>query len=663
MKKKEFLFFKKFLFFTVILLILLPSTPKTKSFELSKETILVFEVSSLPDSFKKYKELKEAEGFNVITLNINSLKDSDKVEGLRNFLRENLEKLNIKYLLIVGSDKIFPMKRFYPRGSNIHDQFDSDFEETPSDIYFVDPFEDFDKDKDGIFGEYPDDDIKLDNYIYVGRVPFDNLKTLDNYFSKLVQFEKLKFREKNYALLIGAYLSFKGETWYDRVLENEDGGEFMELLANDFLIKNGFTPIRVYEKDGALPSFYFSDYFLSERKISELLKSKVFGFINLNAHGSPYGVAGYRWDDLDKNYLFSPGEAKFYTILNISDIPNDFLGGVFFASSCLTAYPESEINLAREYLSKGGVAYIGGTRISWGPTYWKDPNDGGLLTINYLFVRNFIDKKERVGDAFWESIKEYRESYFDKDKEDPIDAAQMNSFTFNLFGDPTIKLSLERDSFSLSTDKYTRYSFDQDFVFVNTFINKGEDYKGDIKFDGLNFVDGGFVVLNNEGTFKISEYNFEVNLKKIKEEEIIYLYKIEDEEKIKLICLSGQGKIYLRFSKNLKPKISNYFDPYRNIAIFEVNPQDEIIFYKLDNEKSFIETSDDKFIILNDDLLDYNGDNFINLIDFYIFSKHFGSYTDSPIYNRIFDFDLNNKIDGIDLVIFSSNLYKTKKEE
>ncbi|MCX8095700.1 MAG: C25 family cysteine peptidase [Caldisericia bacterium] len=661
--KKVFLVFRKLLSLTIIFLFLFSITPKTKSFETLKETIIVFEASSLPESFKIFKELKESEGFNIITLNINSLKESDKVEGLRNYLKENYNKLNIKYLLIVGSDKIFPMKRLYPRGSNTHDQFDGDFEETPSDIYFVDPFEDFDKDKDGVFGEYPDDNIKIDTYIYVGRVPFDNTKTLNDYFSKLTQFQKLSFKEKNYALLIGAYLSFKGETWYDRVLENEDGGEFMEMIANDFLIKNGITPIRIYEKGGTLPSFYFSDYSLSDNKFSELLKSKIFGLINLNAHGSPYGVAGYRWDDSDKNFLFSKEESKFYSILNISDIPNDFLGGVFFASSCLTAFPESEINLAREYLSKGGAAYIGSTRISWGPTYWRNINDGGLLTINYLFVKNFIDRKMRVGDAFWESIKEYHTNYFDKDKEDPIDAAQMNTFTHNLFGDPTLKLYLEDNSFSLNTDKYTRSSFDGDLIFVNTFINKGKNYNKEINFEGLNFVDGGFIVKNNENYFKIENYNFEIRLKKLKEEELIYLYKIEKEDKLILKCLSGEGRIFLRFSSNLKPEISKYFDPYRKIGVFDVKPQDEIIFNKINNDSYFIESSDDKVIILKEKIFDYNGDKFINLIDFYIFSKHFGINKDFSTYNKIFDIDSNGTINGIDLVIFSSNYGKTKKED
>jgi len=661
--KKAIIVFKKLLLITILLSLSLSYNSNIKSTESSKETILVFEASTLPDSFLKFKELKESEGFNVITLNINSISDNDKVEGLRKYLRDNLDKLNIKYLIIVGSDKVFPMKRFYSRGNDIHDQFDSDFEETPSDIYFVDPFEDFDKDKDGIYGEFPDDNINIDTYLYVGRVPIDNKVSLDSYFSKLTQFEKLSFKDKNYALLVSAYLSFKGETWYDRVLENEDGAEFMELIINDFLIKNSFTPIRIYEKNGTLPSFYFSDYSLSERKITDLLKSKVFGFINFNAHGSPYGVAGYFWDDRDKNFKFSKDESKFYSILSISDIPSDFLGGVLFASSCLTAYPESDINLAKEYLIKGGSVYIGATRISWGPTYWRDLNDGGLLTINYLFVKNFIDGKMRVGDAFWEAISLYHKNYFDKDKEDPIDAAQMNTFTFNLFGDPTLKLSLESNSFSLNTERYTKFSFDGDLIYIDFNLRRGEDFKKEIDFKTLNYVDGGFVIKNSDDYFKLDNFNFEVKLNKIKEDNLIYLYKYENQDKLKLIPISGDGRIYLRFSKNLKPEKFLYYDPYRSIAIFEIESRDEIIFDKLSSDKYFIVSPQPEVLILKDKEFDYNSDNFVNLIDFFIFSKHFGIRKDSIYFNKVFDLNLDNSIDGVDLVIFSSYYGKPKKEE
>ncbi len=663
MNKKDFVKQKKFLSFLLVSLLIIFITPKTSSLESSKETILVFEASPLPSSFSLFKELKESEGYNVFVLNMNSIKESDKVDGLRAFLRENIEKLNIKYLLIVGSDKVFSMKRFYPRGSNIHDQFDNDFEETPSDIYFVDPFEDFDKDKDGILGEYPDDNIKIDTHIYVGRVPLDSKNALEIYFKKVVEFEKLPFNRKNYGLFIGAYLSFKGEIWYDRVLENEDGGEFMESLINEFVLKNGITPIRVYERDGTLPSFYFSDYSLSEKALPSLLKNKVFGFINLNAHGSPYGVAGYLWDDKDKNFLFSKDESKFYSILSISDIPNDFLGGVLFASSCLTAYPESEINLAKEYLSKGGSVYIGATRISWGPTYWRDLNDGGLLTINYLFVKNFIDEKLRVGEAFWKSIETYHKFYFDKDKEDPIDAAQMNTFTFNLFGDPTLKFSLEDNSFSINIDRYTKEEFDQDLVFVETKILKGVNYNKEIEFENLRFENGGFIFKNEGEYLSIKDINFEVRLKKIDENKIIYLYKIEKDEKVILKCLNGNGRVYLRFSSNLKPLKSNYFDSYRNIAVFDVKENDEIIFIKQDKNPNFIESPIQSVLILKNNFYDYNGDKFINLIDFYIFSKHFGESNNSLNFDKIFDFDNNFSIDGKDLILFSLKYGKTIKED
>lgn len=635
-------YYRKIIFFSIIFIFISIYFP-SKSYSEKKDTILVLETTKLPSSFLKFKELKENEGFNIEVLNINSL-NGDKDESLRDYLRENLEKMSIKYLLIVGSDKLFPMKRLTPRGDNVHDQFDEDLVDTPSDIYFVDPFEDFDKDKDGNFGEYPDDNIEIEPYVLVGRIPLDNQSSLDKYFSSLVEFEIKPFNEKNSALLIGAYLAFKGEKWYDRDLENEDGAYFMEKIIDDFIIKNGISPIRVYENEGILPSTYTNDFTLSNKNISNLLNEKTFGFINISAHGNPYSVARMIWNDNDSDYKFNENESKTYIFFNVADIPEGLKGGVVFASSCLTAYPESEINLSREFLSKGGSAYIGATRISWGPTYWKGPEDGGLLTINYLFVKNFIDSHKTVGEAFWNSIVDYHKNYFENDKEDPIEAAQMNTYTFNLFGDPTLNYALENDSFSLSSSRYSESSFKDDSIFLK--------YNLLTKYNSFQ---NGFIYKTKENgeIFRINELNYEKEIRLIESDNISYLFKKEYEEKIELIYFGKEKNIILRFSNNLEPEKAKYYDKYRNIAIFKVREGDSIIFKKIDKEEYFIDSNSQNIIIYRDKKFDYNGDEFVNKKDFYIFSKHFGVDDKSKLFSDNFDIFSDNKVDGLDLIYLS----------
>ncbi|HOC53022.1 MAG TPA: C25 family cysteine peptidase [Caldisericia bacterium] len=635
-------YYRKIIFFSIIFIFISIYFP-SKSYSEKSDTILVLETTKLPSSFLKFKELKENEGFNIEVLNINSL-NGDKDESLRDYLRENLEKMSIKYLLIVGSDKLFPMKRLTPRGDNVHDQFDGDLVDTPSDIYFVDPFEDFDKDKDGNFGEYPDDNIEIEPYVLVGRIPLDNQSSLDKYFSSLVEFEIKPFNEKNSALLIGAYLAFKGEKWYDRDLENEDGAYFMEKIIDDFIIKNGISPIRVYENEGTLPSAYTNDFTLSNKNISNLLNEKTFGFINISAHGNPYSVARMIWNDNDSDYKFNENESKTYIFFNVADIPEGLKGGVVFASSCLTAYPESEINLSREFLSKGGSAYIGATRISWGPTYWKGPEDGGLLTINYLFVKNFIDSHQTVGEAFWNSIVDYHTNYFENDKEDPIEAAQMNTYTFNLFGDPTLNYALENDSFSLSSSRYSESSFKDDSIFLK--------YNLLTKYNSFQ---NGFIYKTKENgeIFRINELNYEKEIRLIESDNISYLFKKEYEEKIELIYFGKEKNIILRFSNNLEPEKAKYYDKYRNIAIFKVREGDSIIFKKIDKEEYFIDSNSQNIIIYRDKKFDYNGDEFVNKKDFYIFSKHFGVDDKSKLFSDNFDIFSDNKVDGLDLIYLS----------
>lgn len=651
MKRIKASFFVKILIILLIIFSYLYSFPLISS-EDKRETIVVFEVSKLPPSFSFYKELKEKEGFRVFVLKSESLNSEDLAFSLREFLKENFETMNIKYLLIVGSDHVFPMKRFTPRGDNIHDQFDSDLVDTPTDIYFVDPFEDFDKDRDGKLGEYPDDNIDIDPLIYVGRIPLDSEVSLENYFSKLVDYEKLPFNRKNYALLIGAYLSFKGETWYDRNLETEDGADFMELLINDFLIKNGITPIRMYETQGSLPSSYISDFPITNSIISSLLSNNAFGLINISAHGNPYHVARMVWNDSNGDYKFSEEESKTYYLLSISDIPENLKGGVLYASSCLTSYPESDISLCKDFLSKGGSAYIGATRVSWGPTYWKGPEDGGLLTINYLFVKNYVDLKKSVGASFWDSISEFQKGYFKNDREDPIEASQMNMFSLNLFGDPTIKFFLEDDSFALFSYRYSEISLKNDKIYLKFNIKKGSLYNKEINFENYETKNSGFIqnIKENEQLFRIDEFNFERYVRVVDEKEISYLLKKENSDLVTLHYFGKEKDLLLRFSDNLEPIDANYFDDYRDVAIFKVKDKDLIKFKKLDKNSYFIYSNDLKNIILKDKKFDYNDDFFVNKIDFYIFSKNFGNSKNDSYYSEIFDIILDGKIDGLDLI-------------
>ena len=635
-----------------VLIIIFTVLPMEKqfitSFSIKDDTLVVFSTASLPDSFMEFKNLKESEGLNVIVITPQELQGEDKVVSLRNYLRDRLKTLNIKYLMIVSSDSKFPMVRFYPRGDGRDDEFDGYFEPTPSDIFFACLNEEFDKDGDGKLGEYPDDNIHVKPEIFVGRIPIDDKEELDRYFSSLVRFEKLPFSRKNKALLAGAYLSFRGKEWMGRTLKTEDGAEFMEKIIDEILVKNRITPIRLYEDEGTLPSAFLHDFPLNTVNLQKLLSEETFSLISINAHGSPYSVARYIWNDRDGDYTFSESEATFKSLLSTVTLPDEINGGIVFAASCLTATPEAPNSLAKTFLSKGGSAYIGATRISWGPSYWKDIEDGGLLTIDYLFTRNFIKENQTVGEAFWNAISEYHENYFESDKEDPIEAAQMNTYTFNLFGDPTLKI--DKDGNAPFMKRYSVFGFKKDNEFVPVEVPTGAN------IEPFDRVDGGFLIKNigaGEYNFSVNNIPMSFNFNEI--ESPVYIYPEERKHELYL-HIFGDKKIVIHLSHGLKFKecmtkgVKFYYDSYRNILLVE--GEGVMIFNISDEDYSFSVNTGDA-IVFNPDGLDYNHDFIINEEDIFVFAHHFGIKKEDAMYNSLFDLDKNGLIDGEDLIELS----------
>jgi len=68
----------------------------------------------------------------------------------------------------------------------------------------------------------------------------------------------------------------------------------------------------------------------------------------------------------------------------------------------------------------------------------------------------------------------------------------MNTFTFNLFGDPTLKYALENDSFSISSSRYSDLSLKM-IQFLKYNLLKGEDCKKDIDLAKYNSFQNGFI--------------------------------------------------------------------------------------------------------------------------------------------------------------------------
>ncbi len=383
---------------------------------------------------------RKSQGLDVIVKDASEFKDStDKVssELILKYLKQNVTKLNVKYLLLVGYAYELPMVTCHPEGNIGGDQY---LVATPTDYPYSTPNAVWDKDNDGRLGEWPDDGIaSFKPEISVGRLPFSDPKKLVTACRSIVEFDQLSDAQKAKILFGGAMLGYKGELWEGKPMERTDGGYYCETVWNDAFAGKGFSRYRMYEKEGFLPSPYICEEGLNSSTFLDKLPDR-YGLVLWTGHGSSESVVRTVWYSNGTKTVPEKGETnqpKLITTGNVSSTTVRW--GIVVAASCSTSDPSNTGNLGATFLSSGAAGYVGSSRVSWSPSYWRRPEDGGMDTILYSFCKNLSIPGMDQGMALALAKQEYGE-YFYGDTEDPAGGSQMNIFNYNLFGDPAVKL-------------------------------------------------------------------------------------------------------------------------------------------------------------------------------------------------------------------------------
>jgi len=224
----------------------------------------------------------------------------------------------------------------------------------------------------------------------------------------------------------------------------------------------------------------------------------------------------------------------------------------------------------------------------------------------------------------------------------------MNTYTFNLFGDPTLRINREDDAPFMK--RYSVFGFKGDSEFVPI------EASTDAIIEPFDKLDGGFLIKNidaGEYSFSVNNIPMSFHFDEIKSP--VYIYPEEREYELYL-HIFGDKKIVLHLSNGLKFKkcqtstIKFYYDLYRNILL--VDGEGVIIFNILDENYLFSVNRGDA-IIFDPDGLDYNHDFIINEEDIFVFAHHFGANKKEAMYNNLFDLDNNGSVDGEDLIELS----------
>ncbi len=565
-----------------------------------KETYLIIGKSELKDAIDFFIKRKEEANLQVIFKPLEDfiLQGKDIKINIRNYLKGNYNKLNIKYLLLIGGSSEIPYFKVYPYKNR------SVF----TDFFYGELTSEIDFDKDGKLGEPIDDKIDFYSELEVGRIPSSDIDFVKNVLERTISFEKLEFKKS--VLTLGAIWNF--DTSY---YPFTDGGKSLKKIFDNTFGVKGFSNTLLVEREGIKKSDVSNIPLSYENFIyyQNIIKPSV---ILWQGHG--YINATFRkvwFEDLNKNGVFDDNEAKeikFVDIDSISSFNKDF-PSIVFMGSC-DNMKGIENSLAYSFIKDYSISVIASTDTAYYGINWEDYYDGWLQSIMYLFSDNLKDEN---GVSF--SLNKAKEFYFENFINPvQIEESFANLYVFNIFGDPTLNLKTTKKiikSNSISSKE------GELFKIIFSSQDKINNIKGSIEFDN-NILK--FIKIESENSLN---YNF-IQGNKI-------LFKIDKVIDLNLFSIlffgkiAGETKILLR---GIVINDNNFYD---------IIESENIIIIKRKYPK-----------------YDINEDGIVDGNDLIEFAKSFGTYLGDSDYKSICDFNMDGRIDGLDLIEFSINFGK-----
>jgi hypothetical protein len=392
---------------------------------------VIITTQSLEDSLVNFTNWKEYIGYSVKVMKKSTISTQytgiDLEEKIRNFLIDKYDEWGIKYVLIVGSHSIIPMRYCQP------DITDPNLE-IPTDYYYADLTGNWDEDGDGKYGEMDHDSPDFNAEVWIGRIPVDDPDIVEDICEKTISFEQDDGIWKKKTLSCGPIMNY--ENIDNSGNPKTDLAVYMEMLWNDIYKNNGFSRTTMYEKDFLDPSPYPCDFGISNKNVT-LYWPDGYGIVNLDGHGSPKTVKRSIWFTDDGDGIPETGEFRninYFYIFNTTDLNND-KPSIVLSIGCSTSRPDDLDNIGSSILINGGVSYIGASRTTWYKLGWDDVGDGYIITMEYYIIKNIVANSQTCAEALYKSKLLYSTDYAHHHYQD-----FQNLYIMNLYGDPTISL-------------------------------------------------------------------------------------------------------------------------------------------------------------------------------------------------------------------------------
>ncbi len=456
-----------------------------------RERYLIITSDAVVPALEDFIAYKEFLGFDVQVVTVEQLDPFGwggwaRRELIRDYERDLDESPGgLKYVLLIGTDATIPFLKVVPEGA---DWVRYPYEEWPqicqdagvpheanmcgrsTDWYYVDLYSHWSSNGDGVLGEgfwappeqVMDDPPAFNVDVYLGRLPFDNPATVEKALATIMAFEQDDGDWKKRVLLAGAMNSLGGWSWdpisalYKPAIQATDNAYLMEHAYSDYLFGEGFSRVRLYEKDhpptGYPPSTFPADAPLRLENVIAEWTSQDLGLVKVAGHGSEGGVGRRAWThDYDMPGVIESPTRPLTDGQSLSDVEaiafllRDQVGQmlspsakatVLMADSCATGAWYTTNNLPSVYMTAGRIAaWIGGT-CQIGYTYgWNSPSQDGGQAVDYWIGEAIFQQNLPLGDGVWTGLDNVRQMF----GANWGNGAYTSAFlSFDLYGDPSM---------------------------------------------------------------------------------------------------------------------------------------------------------------------------------------------------------------------------------
>jgi hypothetical protein len=324
---------------------------------------VIITLDSLTTSVQPLVDWETTKGRNVYVATTTWINSNytgyDLAEKMRNFLRDKYPSTQwgIEDVCLVGHYDDVPMRRCWQ---------DLGYGKPETDYYFAElskpDDQSWDKDQDHKWGESTDP-IDWLTEVNVGRIPWSGAATVQHICEKSAAYE---FNQdpafKKNILLLGAFF------W-----PNTDNAKLMEYKSNTSNCPwmADWTKTKLYEVGH---SGYPCDMNLTWANTNSEWSNGKYAFVNWAGHGSETGCYIY----------YSSG--PFVSTSTCNNLNDDY-PAIIFADACSNSDTDYT-NLGASMLKKGGVGFVGATKVALGSPGWSNPSHGSSQSMDFYFTSN-----------------------------------------------------------------------------------------------------------------------------------------------------------------------------------------------------------------------------------------------------------------------------------